>query len=1578
MSPLDDRIAALSPEKRRLLERRLTARPPAEQPRNGPFSLLSEEDFRKLPPDVEDAFSLSQLQLGMLYHMEMSAGSATLAYHNVYSWTMRAPFYPDLLRRVLQESLPGYPFLRTSFDLTSYSEPLQLVHRDVVFPMVTGDWRGLSELEQQERIAVLADAEARRPFDLGRPPLWRLHLHRLTEETFQFTLTELHAISDGWSLTKTLGELFSRYFALQRNEPSLVTSTPALSYRDFVRLEREAMESEECRAFWDRVVQDSTFLEMPRWGGARSIAGGMRERKLHVDLPAAFVDELEQRVARPAAATLKSVFLAAHLRVLGMFTRQPEVLTGVVCDGRPEAPGGDQVRGLFLNTMPFRLQLNGGSWLSLVRQVFESEIEMLPYRRYPLATLQRRAGAERLFETTFLYINFHSLAALYDSGAISTERVYTTLSVTNYPLAAVFQKDPGTAAVRLTLVFDDSQLHRAQVEALAGSYRAVLRAMTVDPAGRYDGQTGWSEAERHQVLVEWNETRTSSLLGGSVLHLFKAQADRMPDAVALVFDGAQWTWSQLDRRSNQVARHLRALGTGPEARVGLSVERGPGMVLGMLGILKAGGAYVPLDPSYPRERLELMVDDADLRVLLTEERLLAALPASRARVVCLDRDQDRIAGESEAPLGPDPLPSSSAYVIYTSGSTGRPKGVVVSHGALANFLGSMLERPGMTREDVLLAVTSLSFDISALEIYLPLLAGARLELVSRWEAADGASLLARLVASGATVLQGTPTTWRLLLEAGWAGEGSLRALCGGEALQGALAEELVSRAVSVWNLYGPTETTVWSLTHPVRGGSDAVVPIGRPIANTSVYVLDVELRPLPAGVTGELYISGAGVARSYLGRPELTAERFLPDPYSWDGGSRMYRTGDLARFRPDGVLEFLGRIDHQVKIRGFRIELGEIESLLLRAPGVRQAIALVREDTPGDRRLVAYAVVDRETTSKDALRVLLKAQLPHYMVPTLVLLDSLPLHPNGKVNRRALPAPEQEGVAESLLAPPRNPIEEVLTSLWAELLKIARLGVHDDFFSLGGDSLLATRMMSQVRKVFGVELPLRVLFDGPTLAALAGEIARSMAANQGAAPPPLMPVSREGEVPLSFAQERLWFMDLLRPGSAIYNIPMGVRLTGALDVAVLQHSLREILRRHESLRTTFELRDGGPIQVITEAAEPALAMVDLSDLADQARKEELRNRANTEAWQPFDLVRGPLLRVHLFRLGERESVLLLVLHHIVGDAWSTGVLVREVSALYGAFLAGQPSPLPALPIQYADFAVWQRRWLQGETLDRELGYWRRQLGGPLPALALPASRRDLGESSYRGAHLRFELPPEQMARLKAFNAKERVTLFMTLLATLSVLLHQQSGATDVLVGTDIANRNRAETEGVIGFFINLLALRTDLSGTPSFRELLQRVRRVTLDAYAHQDVPFSRVVEELGGERKSSHSPLFEILFVLQNAPRSNLSLPGLEVSPFPMDEQRSRFDLALFVHEEGGGLQGRWTYRTDLFEPAVVSRLAERYLELLTVLVRDPESRLDEIRISKETSDPWTSAIDQQTQASFDKFRKAKPRALN
>ncbi|HSK74824.1 MAG TPA: amino acid adenylation domain-containing protein, partial [Thermoanaerobaculia bacterium] len=1525
--------------------------------RTEPFDLVSAEDRARLPEDAEDAYPLTFLQAGMLYHMELSPEDAP--YHNVDSWRLRGRFEEEPFREAVARVVARHPVLRTSFATTGFSEPLQIVRRRAELPVGVEDLRNLPAPDQEAAVDGLVAREKRRLFDFTAAPQLRFHVHRLTDGEFQLTLTENHAILDGWSLHSTLSEIFDVYFDLLDGKPVSEPEEPGVTFRDYVHAERRALELPEAREYWDRVLGDGDALELPRWPDAPAPEGPRARVRTVPVAPEVF--EGLKALARGAGVPLRTVLLAAHVKALSVLSGQPEVMTAQVTNGRLEEPGGDRVRGLFLNSLPFRFRLPAGSWAGLARAVLAAEEEMLPFRRYPFGALQRDRGQRPLVEVAFNYIHFHVVQDLLSSGRLEVLGMRRAEG-TNFKLTANVSQNLAGTGIEVGLEHDARALPPAQAAAIGETYARVLAAMAREPAARHDAVPLLSAAERHQIVLEWNDAGAAFPAGACLHELFEAQAARTPGAVALVSGDRRLTYAELNAEVNRLARRLRRSGVALGSRVGICLPRSIEMMVALWGVLKAGGAYVPLDPSYPAERLALMTGalggNAGVPVLLTRADLADRFSGTGAELIFLDAHREEIAREDAGNLPPGPRsarPDGLLYVIHTSGSTGVPKGAGVFQRGFVNLLAWYVEEFAMTAADRVLLVSSFSFDLTQKNYYAPLVLGGELHLAA--PDYDPEAIAETIARQGITIVNCTPSAfYPLLEEEGFERLASLRCLfLGGEPIS---LPRMEPWRTSPWgratiaNTYGPTECTDVVSYHrlpPPEAGA-ASVPLGRPVRNCVLLILGPGLSLVPLGAAGELWVGGVCVGAGYLRDPALTAEKFLPDPFSGVPGARLYRTGDLARTLPSGEIEYLGRIDHQVKVRGVRVELGEVEAALSRHPCVREAVALVRRDRSGEGRLVAFVVPRGEGLDRDGLRAFLRDRLPEAVTPSaLRVLDAFPLLPSGKVDRRALAAlePAPERAAASGGAAPRTPAEELLAGLFAEVLGVERVGVGDDFFDLGGHSLLATRLVARVRAAFGVQLPLRAVFDAPTVTSLAARLTTAEAAT-----PPIERVSRERPLPLSFSQQRLWFLDRLEEGVAVYNIPAAFRLNGPLDARALAATLTEIVRRHEVLRTTFATgQDGEPVQVIAPPAPFPLPVVDLGGLPGPAGEQESLRLAREEERTPFDLEAGPLLRAVLVTLGPERQAVLLTMHHIVGDAWSTGLLVRELRVLYGSFSRGLPSPLPELPVQYADFAVWQRRWLSGETLAARLAWWRERLGGPEggpPPLELPTDRPRPALQSFEGATRPVAVPRELADELRRLSRREGVTLFMTLLASFQTLLSRYTGQEDVAVGTPISGREQLQTEDLIGFFVNTLVLRTDLGDGPegalSARGLLARVREVALGSYAHQEVPFEKLVEELQPARSLARSPLFQVMFALQNQSVELLEIPGLTLEPLPVSGSVAKFDLSLSLADAGGGLHGELEHNRDLFESATIERMAGHWLRLLEGIAADPDRRVAEL----------------------------------
>lgn len=1500
---------------------------------------------------VIEGFRLSPQQRHLW--LLQQAGGDELPYRAQCAALIEGILNLEVLRAVLREVPDRYEILRTTFRCPDgMTTPLQVVSKESAPSIEEYDLSTWSAPRQEAEIEALFQQLGEVPFDLAKGPVLRISLLTLAADRHMLLVNASSLCADAASLRILVREISRSYSACgHRQGPS---GDPS-QYADLAEWENELLEAQEAqegKRYWREAKAPVSSAPKLPFEGPASASAEFVSRLLASPLKPELTAKIRGLVARYDASA-SAFFLACWQILLWRLNGESDFVVGLACDGRTYE-GLQEAVGLFAKTLPVHCCLEEQLRFSeVLERIDGSAREAIEWQEY-FSTDQVPPLDAESEPCPFLPVafEFQDAEANYTEGdtRFSIQKQYSCFDRFKLKLSCVQREDLLAAEIH----YDPNFCRAEDVDRLAQEFRTVIESVCANPESPIAALDVVSPNERRRLLVEFNDTLKTYPEGKCIHELFTEQAAQTPENVAVAFKNRRLTYAQLEARANQLAYHLQGLGVGPEVPVAICMDRSLEMVVGILGILKAGGAYVPLDPEYPEERLAYVMEDVHAPVLLTQKSLQDSLPERGSEVVCVDSDWEIIARHGENTPSVNTTTKNLAYVIYTSGSTGRPKGVMVEHGGLVNAINWIMDTLGLSSSDRCLLKTPITFDAAGRELFPMLAAGGTLIIAEPGGHRDSRYLADTIRGERISILHCVPSLLRLLLEESAFNESlSLRAvMCGGEVL----APQIVKRCHSqsrarLYNVYGPTETIIDSTYWPCEERyADSAIPIGRPIPNARIYILDDSLRLLPIGVAGNLYIGGVGLARGYVRRPDLTAEKFIPDPFTGEPGARLYKSGDLARYLPDGSIEFFGRSDYQVKIRGFRIEPGEIEGTLRQHPAVQEAIVLVQEDRSEEKRLVAYVAGEGDARpTADELRAFLKDRLPEHLVPTVfMLLDEFPLTANGKIDRSALPVPDgrRPDLDEAFVAC-RTPTEELLAEIWSQVLGLERVGVNDNFFQLGGHSLLATQVVSRVREAFQMEMPLRRLFEAPTIAGLAESIDVGRGAQRQAAP--IVPVPRDREVPLSFAQQRLWFIDRLEPGNPVYNFPAAVRLKGPLNIVALRQSLNEIVRRHEALRTTFTIVDGRPVQVIAPFLALTLPIVDLREFSESEREAEVKRLVTSEAQRPFDLAEGPLVRATVLRLGEKEHVGLLTMHHIVSDGWSTGILIREMAILYEAFCSGRPSPLPGLPIQYADFAHWQRQWLAGEVLETQLAYWKRQLGEAPPLLEMPTDHPRPTVQTFRGAHQSLPIPNNISAGLKALGRQQGTTLFMTLLAVFKILLHCYTRQDDIILGTPIANRNRLETEGLIGFFVNTLVLRTDLSGDPDFRELLSRVREVCLGAYAHQDLPFERLVEELHLERNLSRNPLFQVMFVLQNAPLETLELPGLTLNPLEVDSGTTHFDLTLHIADTGHELIATLAYNTDLFEAATIIRMLRHFQTLLETACAFPDRRLSELSLLTE-----------------------------
>ncbi len=1484
-----------------------------------------------------------------------------------------------ILERCLGEIVRRHDSLRTTF-LEVDNEPRQAAAPPGAWRLPVVDLGGLGNGEREGEARRLSIEEAATPFDLSRGPLVRNRLLLLSGSQAMLLLNKHHIISDGWSFGLLVRETIAFYKAfseVRAGRPWVHPLRPLpIQYADYAAWQRQRLTGEmldEQLRYWLREMEGAdTVLELPvdRPRPAVRTSRGLIES---LRLPPEVAGPVRE-MARREGATLFMLFLAATQAWLHRYSGQSDILLGtpVANRGRTET---EELIGFFVNTLVLRGRIETPdvqrpAFRALLERTKTSALAAFANQDLPFERLIEAMGIERslshtpLFQAMLAFQNLAVESLLVPGLTLEPEDVAGT--TTHFDFSVAFMESG--EEIFGDLEYSSDLFDTGTIRRLIGHFRTFLEAAVREPDRPIAELPLLTEAEQSELWARSNGPLRTVRLNRCLHHGIEEQAALHPEALAVLTpEGDSLTYAQLDRLAGRLAHRLRRAGAGPDVPVGVYLPRSAELVVSMLAVLKSGGAYLPLDPGYPPERLAYILEDSGAPVVITSGVLAERLGATAARVVLVDAPEDL---EETRAIGVPAVvqPGNLAYIIYTSGSTGRPKGTGIAHGPACEHMEVAAELFGLGPGERMLQFVSPGFDVTMEEMLPPLLAGAAV-VPSGAEVWPPEQFLQRLADLGVTTFDIPTAYWHQWVRES---EGLERlpdglrlrfAAMGGEAMSAEVARLWFRTplagipGIELVNTYGPTEAIVTATALTVDRGLAArtggSIPLGGALAGRSMWVLDVHDNPAPANVIGELCLGGPMLARGYLGRPELTAESFRPDPFG-PPGARLYRTGDLVRWLADGRLEFVGRLDHQVKVRGFRIELGEIEAALARLPGVREAVVLARDFGQGGRRgkgLAGYVVPAAGVDlTAGGLRAALALELPDYMVPSaFAMLEALPLSPNGKVDRRALARVEPESTTDFVLTAPRGPVEEMLAEIWSDLLGVERIGAHQGFFELGGHSLLAMRVASRMRQAFGVDLPLRRLFEAPTVAGLAREVEAALAlSSEHRLPPPLRrrPTSADtgkGSLPLSFGQERLWFLDQLEPGSAAYNMPGAVRLTGRLNVPALAAALNGVVRRHEALRTVFTVGPEGGFQEIRPALHIPLPVVDLRGLPPERREPEAGELAEAQGRLPFDLARGPLLRTFLLELGESDHVFALSLHHSVSDGWSVGVLVAELAALY----RGGDQALPELPVQYADFAIWQREWLSGEVLETELAWWKERLAGIPALLPLPADRPRPAVQRFRGGSQSDGLPARFEHDIHTLARREGSTVFMVLLAALDSLLARYTGQTDLVVGTPVAGRDSAETEGLIGLFLNTLALRVDASGDPAFRALLARVRDTTLSSFAHSQLPFEKLVEELAPERDLSHAPIFQVLFVLQNTPEERIELPELTLTAVGTDTGTAKFDLVLNVAETGGGpapMSLVWMFNRDLFDATRIARLRGHFVALLEAAVADPAARLGEL----------------------------------
>ncbi|HEY8898434.1 MAG TPA: amino acid adenylation domain-containing protein, partial [Niastella sp.] len=1464
-------------------------------------------------PEASYPLSSSQQRMWILSQF----GQLNTAYNLSYVYTFKGDFQRRALEHAFERLIERHEILRTVFRENEQGEVRQYICslQDTRFAVENYDLR-----LQPNDLNSLVNKVCATVFDLQRGPLIRAVLFELENGEQVFCCVMHHIISDGWSMKIVIKELLEFYKAYVSGKTDPIPPL-RIQYKDYACWQQEQLTGralEKQQAYWLTHFQGSLpVLAMPT-DGTRAVTRLYQARCIRKVFDREVTQGVRQ-LCQENGATLYMGLMAALTIVLNRYTDQDDIIIGSPIAGREHVELEQQI-GFYVNTIALRMPVSrNASYKELLQIARQVTLDAYANQAYPFdelinkLDLQRDVSRHPLFDVMVVMHN----NSRYDASLQGIEN----LSIQEYgdrrtqfsKLDLVFNFIEENGLLQLDLEYDCELFHVDTIDRLTQHLHQVLISALQNPLMPVGQLDMLPAGEKEQLLNDFNNTDYPVDANKTLINLFEEQVRKTPGKTAVVFEDRSLTYQQLNERANQLAHYLLTkYNIAADDRVGLLLERSEWMLVAILGVLKSGGAYVPIDPAYPADRTAYMKEDSGCKVIIDDHWL---------RHFTKERDQYKMA---------DPLiktdPQHLAYIIYTSGSTGQSKGVMIEHGSLVNFMQAMSELFPMSVGDRLLAVTTYSFDISYLELFLPLLAGGIVHIVSRDDYHDGHRLSSMISTWLPRYMQATPSAWRMLLETGWVPDGRMQLLIGGEALPEALKESLLNQDnKSIWNLYGPTEATIWCTVKELRQGDR--VNIGKPLRNTQVYIVNSSNQLMPVGVGGELCVGGIGLARGYWNRTELTAAKFIANPF---GSGRLYRTGDIARWLPDGNIECLGRIDDQVKIRGYRIELGEIEHVIQSSGLAAQSVVVAQADETGVNRLVGY-IVPKGLFNSSALQDYLAACLPEHMIPSLLIaVETMPLTPNGKVNKKALPAPEGSIQKGSLYVAPRSVLEQKLCAIWQQVLQLDRIGIHDDFFQLGGHSLKATRVVSAIRKTIGVELPIRELFIHSTIARLATLIKGKDTKSVSIA---IESIMRPARLPLSFSQERLWFIDRLE-GSFPYYIPVILRLQGNLDIEALEQSIATIVNRHEVLRSVLIEQEGELWQELLPKDTWRLERIEQEGLIENT--ERLRSVIAQLVKQPFDLSQDHKLRCHIVT-GRQENILVAVMHHIAADGWSVSILVNELVQLYNSYAKGRKDDLPPLALQYSDFAVWQRSYFVAAVLQPQIDYWKQQLAGAA-TLQLPTDFPRPAWQSNRGAMQEFFIHKTLVEQLMFLSDQHASTLFMTMLSVFKILLYRYSDQEDICVGTAIANRRQAELENLIGFFANTMVVRTALHGEMNFVELLNKVRDTLLDGYEHQDVPFERLVELLVKDRDRSRNPLFQVMFVMQNTPGlPELRLGDVIIKEEKYHQQTAKFDLNVSINTAGKELAIRVEYCTDLFKPSTIERLIKHYLHLLQAVVKEP-----------------------------------------
>lgn len=1502
--------------------------------------------------DIEAIYPLSPTQEGMLFHTLYNPESNT--YFDQFQLTFQGELDIAAFEKSWQQILDRHTILRTQFIWKNRKKPLQIVRKKVKLPWVNIDWRSLSQSDQQTHLNRFLEEDRQRGVETDKAPLMRCTLIQLENQTYQLIWSFHHILCDGWSWPILFQEIFTFYDAIKQGKQCyLPTPRP---YQDYINwLQQQDISAAE--TFWRKTLLGFS-IPTPLIGEQARERNNKTYNIRQINLSAKTTANLKSFVAQNHL-TLSTLVQASWALLLSRYSGEEDIIFGSVVSGRhPSLSGVESMVGLFINTLPARVLIpETTELLPWLHQLQEQHIEREQYSYSPLVDIQGWSEIPRnesLFESIIAFENYPATANFSElPGGIKIINI-EDIGQTNYPL--VLRAVP-LQEMALIINYEENRFDVPTIERMLGHLQTLLEEMVINPHRFPKDLPILTQSEREMLLEEWNHTESLFPISQCIHQLFEEQVKKTPNAVAVVYENQQLTYQQLNQKANQLAHSLQCLGVTPDSLVAICLERSLDMAVAILGTLKAGGACVPIDTKYPEERINFILADSGTKVVLTQNSCASMLSQNFSHHLLILEDKwDDITQESDQNITIEVNNDHLAYLIYTSGSTGVPKGVAVPHRSLTNLVEH--HRDQMLTGGGVLQFASFSFDVSYHEIVAAWCFGGTLYIASEDTRLDLDKLVNLLANNPIEKVILPVTLWQQIAELYGAKPDLFKnlkeAITAGEQLQ--ITQPMVEmfkslKNCTLYNFYGPSEAdlvTAYRFSHQPEEWP-LYPPIGKPAVNVKVYLLDSNFQPVPLGSIGELYVSGAGLARGYFNRPELTTEKFIPNPFDQDSYSRLYKTGDLARYLSDGNIEFLGRIDDRVKIRGYSVELGELEAVLNKHPFLSQAVVKVYGESAREKYLCAYFVpLQSQTITIEQLRHFLQEQLPEYMIPSaFVPMESFPLTSNGKVDRRKLPKPTTSRPELSqIYVAPSTPTEEILTAIWQDILGLTKIGVNDNFFTVGGHSLFATQVIAMTRKAFNLELPIRSLFQSPTIAELAKkiEIGSYQELEQE-----IIPITRQTSdselVPISLTQLELWFFNQFYPDNSVYNLPLIYRIEGSLNVPVLEQSLKEIVKRHQTLRTNFICIDGQVFQKISSEPRFDFSIIDLQGLSEIERERESERLASEEIARIFDLEQGSLFRSKLIQLAENDYLFVVTMHHIISDGWSFGVLIRELTLIYEAFSEGKPSPLPPLPIQYSDFALWQWQSIEDKSWQSQLDFWKKRIGVNPPILKFPTDHPRPSKLTFKEAHHPITISPELTDALKRFSQQEGVTLYMTLLATFKALILYYTQQEDIIVGGIIANRNRPETQDLIGLFVQFLPLYTNVGGNPNFRELLRRVKETSLGFYAHQEIPMINLVEELRPIREPQYAVLNQVIFLFQNPPKYDLKFADFTLkNQFPKIDKETdtaEHDLMLSLEETDNGIEGIIAYKVDLFTTTSIAKMGEQFLKILESIIVNPQEKI-------------------------------------